>query len=367
MGGFLDKPKTAKHNDSGEGNKLHFGVSSMQGWRCEMEDAYYACADLGEDLKDWSFFAVFDGHAGCKVSEYCAKYLLNYIVNTQEFQDGEHEKGIRTGFLRIDEEMRKLPELHINAGKCGGTTAVCAFVSPTQMYIANCGDSRAVLCRQGSPVFATQDHKPILPVEKERICNAGGSVMIKRVNGTLAVSRALGDYDFKNVKEKGQCEQLVSPEPEIFCQSCEDTDEFLVLACDGIWDVMTNEDVCSFIHSRLKITDDLVAIANQVVDTCLNKGSRDNMSIIIIAFPGAPKPTEEALEADIRLEKEIERITREEIESFESVNYGELLVALRDRNIEGLPPGGGLQSKYHLIERIFKEIFPEEKCETASH
>jgi len=200
MGGFLDKPKTAKHNDQGEGNKLLFGVSSMQGWRSEMEDAYYARAGLGDVLQDWSFFAVFDGHAGAKVSEHCAKHLLDSIVSTEEFIGGDHVKGIRTGFLRIDEVMRDLPEFTHETEKCGGTTAVCAFVSLTQVYIANCGDSRAVLCRQGVPVFATQDHKPILPEEKERIHNAGGSVMIKRVNGTLAVSRALGDYDFKNVK-----------------------------------------------------------------------------------------------------------------------------------------------------------------------
>lgn len=271
MGGFLDKPKTTKHNDEGEGNKLLFGVSSMQGWRCEMEDAYYAKARLFNPLDEWSFFAVFDGHAGCKVSKHCAVHLLESITTTEEFKSGDHVKGIRTGFLRIDEVMRNLPEFTQEEEKCGGTTAVCAFISSTQIYIANCGDSRAVLCRQGVPVFATQDHKPILPEEKERINNAGGSVIIKRVNGTLAVSRALGDYDFKNVKEKGQCEQLVSPEPEIFCQSRQDTDEFLVLACDGIWDVMSNEDVCSFIYSRLKVTTDLVNIANQVVDTCLNK------------------------------------------------------------------------------------------------
>lgn len=368
MGSFLDKPKTEKHNDFGEGNNINFGVSSMQGWRCKMEDSYYARAGLGNNLQDWSFFAVFDGHAGCKVSEHCAKHLLECIVSTEEFKSGDHVKGIRTGFLSLDEVMRELPELKQDDETCGGgTTVVCAFISPTQVYIANCGDSRAVLCRQGTPVFATQDHKPILPQEEQRICNAGGSVMIKRVNGSLAVSRALGDYDFKNVKEKGQCEQLVSPEPDIFCQSRQDADEFLVLACDGIWDVMSNEDVCSFIHSRLKITSDLVNIANQVIDTCLHKGSKDNMSIIIIAFPGAPKPTEEAIEAEKQLEKQIEKIAREEMESGEIQEYYDLLGAFDARQIEGIPPGGGLHSKYAIIEKIFKEFCPNEQCDISSN
>lgn len=112
--------------------------------------------------------------------------------------------------------------------------------------------------------------------------------MIQRVNGSLAVSRALGDYDYKNVEGRGQCEQLVSPEPEIFVRERDDTsDEFLVLACDGVWDVMSNEALCSYIHSRLKITDDLESITNQVIDTCLYKVSFFNFSnyclLILIA------------------------------------------------------------------------------------
>lgn len=84
--------------------------------------------------------------------------------------------------------MRSLPEMTSGEDK-SGTTAVCAFVSPHTIYIANCGDSRAVLCRDGLPIFSTQDHKPVLPGEADRITKAGGSVMIQRVNGSLAVSR----------------------------------------------------------------------------------------------------------------------------------------------------------------------------------
>lgn len=86
-----------------------------------------------------------------------------------------------------------------------GTTAVCALISPTHIFVANCGDSRAVLYRGGKIGFSTQDHKPVNPVEKERIQNAGGSVMIQRVNGSLAVSRALGDYEYK-VSELHSCD-----------------------------------------------------------------------------------------------------------------------------------------------------------------
>jgi protein phosphatase 1B len=272
MGGILDKPNTDKYNEHGEGNGLRYGVSSMQGWRCEMEDAHYAKTDLGEKLEDWSYFAVFDGHSGEQVSKHCAKNLLDCILQTEQFQADEFIKGIHTGFLELDSKMRDLPELAAGVDK-SGTTVICAFVTPTCFYIANCGDSRAVLCRNGLPLFATRDHKPILPAEKRRIQNAGGTVVVQRVNGSLAVSRALGDYDYKNDNGLGQCEQLVSPEPEIFCQDRNEEDDFLVLACDGVWDVMTNDDVCQFVHNRLRITDNLEDVANQVIDTCLHKVS----------------------------------------------------------------------------------------------
>ena len=154
-----------------------------------------------------------------------------------------------------------------------GTTAVCSLISPTHIFVANCGDSRGVLFRTTGIGFSTQDHKPFNPCEKERIQNAGGSVMIQRVNGSLAVSRALGDYEYKNVEGKSQCEQLVSPEPELYVEKRTDKDEFLVLACDGIWDVMSNDDVCAFIRSRFLVTDDVESITNQVIDTCFNKVS----------------------------------------------------------------------------------------------
>ena len=81
-----------------------------------------------------------------------------------------------------------------------GTTAVCALITEQYVIFSNCGDSRGVLSRGGGrPVMATQDHKPSNPPERERIQNAGGSVMIQRVNGSLAVSRALGDFEYKNV------------------------------------------------------------------------------------------------------------------------------------------------------------------------
>ena len=348
MGAFLDKPKTEKHNESGSGNHLRYGLSSMQGWRVEMEDAHCAYIGLpGEGLKDWSFFAVFDGHAGGKVSAYCAQQMVDMICSNDDFKacirssdvnatNDFVKKGIKAGFLSLDSKIRRMPEIVSGEDK-SGSTAIGALLSPEHIFFANCGDSRAILCRDSQVILHTEDHKPYVPAEKQRIQNAGGSVMIQRVNGSLAVSRALGDFEYKNVEGKGPCEQLVSPEPEILCEKRSDKDEFIVLACDGIWDVMSNEDLAAFIGNRMTVTNDLKEISNMVIDTCLHKvssqihvpvlvsilmfsfslkasnipsalqGSRDNMSIVIIAFSNAPKVSQEALQREKKLDEMLEK------------------------------------------------------------
>lgn len=373
MGAFLDKPKTEKHNEHGKGNGLQYGLASMQGWRIEMEDAHAAVACLPGDLKDWAFFAVFDGHAGARVSSHCSEHLLQSITSGEEFQPSsiaklvnESEdktiniikKGIHAGFLRLDESMRQMPEVASGEDK-SGTTAVCALISPTHVFVANCGDSRGVLYRRGGIGFSTQDHKPVNPTEKERIQNAGGSVMIQRVNGSLAVSRALGDYEYKNVEGKGPCEQLVSPEPEIYVERRQSEDEFLVLACDGVWDVMTNEDLCAFVRSRLLISDDLEAISNQIIDTCLFKGSRDNMSLVLIMLPGAPKISQDAIKKEKELEDLLEKKVTELCEQEGTVSMPQIMQVLSDENIPSLPPGGGLPAKRGFVEQIFRKLRPD--------
>jgi protein phosphatase 1B len=166
--------------------------------------------------------------------------------------------------------MRKLPDVVAGEDR-SGSTAICALICPEFIYLANCGDSRGLISAKEAIAVATLDHKPVNPLEKERIQNAGGSVMIQRVNGSLAVSRALGDFEYKRVPNMGPFEQLISPEPEISEHARSGQDEFIVLACDGVWDVMSNEDVCQFVRYQLTVTDNLERICEGIVDNCLNK------------------------------------------------------------------------------------------------
>uniref|UniRef100_UPI00358E4569 protein phosphatase 1A-like n=1 Tax=Myxine glutinosa TaxID=7769 RepID=UPI00358E4569 len=391
MGAFLDKPKTDKHTSYGQGNSLRFGLSSMQGWRVEMEDAHTAVLGLPRGLRSWSFFAVYDGHAGSRVATFCSEHLLRHITSNTNFKglsdslvDEAEElekgdelqepdepevesvlKGIHSGFLQIDERMRSISEVRSGSDR-SGSTAVAMMVSPQRLYFINCGDSRAVLSRAGAVHFSTEDHKPCNPREKERIQNAGGSVMIQRVNGSLAVSRALGDFDYKSVDGKGPTEQLVSPEPDVCALERDDADEFAVLACDGIWDVMSNEELCDFVRSRLLVCDDLVKVCNQVVDTCLYKGSRDNMSVVLVAFPSAPQVSAEA----VLKEAELDRLLEEKVEEIVNKHTGEgipdliyIMRLLSSESIPNLPPGGWLASKRTVIEAIYNRLNPTIKDE----
>ena len=273
MGAFLDKPKTEKKNHSGESNGLKFASSSMQGWRMEMEDSDVCDTNLGR-LQGWSFFGVFDGHAGTKVSKYCSEQLWGSIVkhlgNSSEPSIEEVKKALEKGFIELDEGMRKVTPWSTGEDH-SGSTAVVVLISPTHIFWANCGDSRSIFCSNGQLGFATMDHKPSNTIEKDRIEKAGGTVMMQRVNGTLAVSRALGDFDYKRDTTLKSIQQLVSPQPDISVRERnKDTDEFLVLACDGIYDVMTNEEVISFIHRKLQLIDS-VTTCNELIDTCLMK------------------------------------------------------------------------------------------------
>merc|ERR1711920_318487 len=123
---------------------------------------------------------------------------------------------------------------------------------------------------------------------------------------------------------------------------------------------MTNEDICSYVSTRMKVTDNLEQIANEVIDTCLHKGSRDNMSIIIIAFPSAPKVDPEAVKQEAELNSILEKKVTELVESHNNdVELSYVHQFLADEDIPHLPPGGGLASKKVYIEEIYKKLLPE--------
>lgn len=322
MGAFLDKPITEKSNGQGEGNGLKYGYSSMQGWRMTMEDAHTAVPSV-PGLHSSSFYGVYDGHCGSTIAKYSSENLLNEFLKqpdlaeviNSETSDKDKldpsilDKVMREGFVILDDYMRTIPPWR-NGEDSSGTTAVCAFITPTDVVCANCGDSRAIFCRAGDLSLVTRDHKPYNDDERQRIEKAGGSVMMQRVNGSLAVSRALGDYEYKSTQNIPSVDQQVSPLPEIFClERDSEKDEFLVIACDGIWDVMTNQEVLDFVYKELQIREDRGLICDNLIEECFQRGSRDNMSVVLVTFPSAPVVNEDAKQRDEEEKRKVSQLT----------------------------------------------------------
>merc|ERR1719203_2444805 len=140
-----------------------------------------------------------------------------------------------------------------------GCTAVVCCVRPDSITVANAGDSRAVLCRRGVAVEMSEDHKPNLPGELRRIHRAGGCVMEQhvagqtyyRVNGNLNLSRSIGDLNYKQNFNLMPKDQVICCTPEVRAYRRQSGDEFMVLACDGVWDVLSSQDVVDYVRPRL--------------------------------------------------------------------------------------------------------------------
>jgi serine/threonine protein phosphatase PrpC len=169
-----------------------------------------------------------------------------------------------------------------------GSTAVVILLTPSHIICSNAGDSRAILCRGGKVMPLSFDHKPIDAGEVSRITAAGGFIRMKRIDGDLAVSRGFGDFRFKINGSLPHEQQKVSVKPDILVYPRDHrNDEFVVLACDGIWDVVENADCYQLVQ---KLFDDgyhdLGVVCERMLDTCLLRDSKDNMTISVVTLPG---------------------------------------------------------------------------------
>lgn len=147
--------------------------------------------------------------------------------------------------------------------------------------VANAGDCRAVLCRKGQAVDMSQDHRPSYPSEKRRVEELGGFVDDGYLNGVLSVTRALGDWDMKF--PQGSASPLIA-EPEFRQVLLTEEDEFLIIGCDGIWDVMSSQQAVSLVRRALRRHDDPEQSARDLVMEALRLNTYDNLTVIVICF-----------------------------------------------------------------------------------
>nr|CAB3474062.1 unnamed protein product [Digitaria exilis] len=270
-------------------------------------------------------FGVYDGHGGSEVANYCGdrihvvlRELLSRAARRseelgEELDIKEHwEKVFGDCFQRVDDEVSGeassrscsvVSDVRCNpvAAANVGSTAVVAVVCSSHVIVANCGDSRVVLCRGKEPMALSIDHKPDRKDECARIEAAGGKVINwngHRVSGILAMSRSIGDRYVK---------PFLIPKPEVRVIPRAKDDDCLILASDGLWDVISNEDACRVARlqillwhkkndgmysdedGELTINPAAQAAADYLVKLALMKGSEDNITVTVIDLKSRKK------------------------------------------------------------------------------
>jgi len=263
-----------------------------------MEDAHAAVLDLqpldgnGEptpassDLRI-SYFGVYDGHGGDKVAIYTGENLHKIVAKQESFKNKDFEQALKDGFLAIDRALLSDPKYEDEVSGCTSTVGI---MTKDKIFCGNAGDSRTVLGIKGRAKPLSFDHKPQNEQEKARICAAGGFVDFGRVNGNLALSRAIGDFEFKKSADLPPEQQIVTAFPDVTVHDIGEDDEFLVVACDGIWDCQSSQAVVEFVRRGIAAKQELQSICENMMDNCLASNSEtggvgcDNMTMMVVAL-----------------------------------------------------------------------------------
>jgi protein phosphatase 1G len=223
--------------------------------------------------KELSIFGVFDGHGGNQVAEWVRDNFVKELVKMKSYKDADYGAALTETFIKMDELM-KTPMIKKELQKytsdksedngmggiagftmghdadianAVGCTATVCILTKDEVICANAGDSRGVMSRKGVAIEMSYDHKPDNADEKERITKAGGFVEENRVKGMLNLSRALGDLEYKLDTSLPVEEQMITCVPDIKIEKIDKSCEFLIIACDGIWDCLTNQEAVDFV------------------------------------------------------------------------------------------------------------------------
>jgi serine/threonine protein phosphatase PrpC len=251
-------------------------VVTDQGSREYMEDRHVVLHHAGTSIA-----AVFDGHGGSELSEYCVKafpYHLNKAV-----LEHHHDPAVamQRAVQGVDDSARD------NLGHVSAGSTLCAvLVLPRAIITANVGDSRAILSRVDEIVDLSRDHKPSDKLEQDRILAGGGFVTlpqqtdgVHRVMGRMSVSRALGDWELK---------PWVSSASDVTVHERTSQDRFIVVATDGVWDVMSSHEVCSLLNTAFASGMRPRAALLTVLAECRRRRSGDNITLVLVDIAKTP-------------------------------------------------------------------------------
>lgn len=287
----------------------------MEDAHCAVEETFQVSratqnsTEPSKEIINLKIFGVFDGHGGAKTARLVAELLPHHIIDQFKklYEPGKINNVpaiLRDAFLSCDLDIY---QRHQNAGS---TAAVLVVLNNMMLYVCNTGDSRCVLSTGGAAKNLSFDHKPNNIGELVRIQDAGGGVSMGRVNGLLALLRAFGDFSFKKKRiyvKDGKIfqgggrglqevwipseETQVTVEPEIISLAIDYlTDEFVVLACDGIWDLFKNSTLTRLIRQKIATGVRLDKVSELIIDKVLKNTDSssgigfDNMTVLIVAL-----------------------------------------------------------------------------------
>ncbi|XP_059279757.1 probable protein phosphatase 2C 9 isoform X2 [Lycium ferocissimum] len=234
-----------------------------------MED-YHVAKFVQIEEHELGLFAIYDGHLGDDVPSYLQKHLFAKILEEEEFWV-DPRQAITKAYEKIDQTILSNSS---NLGRGGSTAVTAILINGLRLWVANVGDSRAVLSRGGQAIQMTIDHEP--NTERGSIEDRGGFVSnmpgdVARVNGQLAVSRAFGDKSLKS---------HLRSDPDILDIYVDVNCDILILASDGLWKVMSNQEAVD-IARRIK---DPQKAAKQLIAEALKRDSKDDISCVVVRF-----------------------------------------------------------------------------------
>lgn len=292
-----------------KGLKIDWGGCDSEGPRDEMEDCWCMNSlDGGKVL----YFGVFDGHGGAASSGYLKSNLLRFTseAGIQLCKNGlplkygtEEVNPLSLSFEEADSALLDYLGTLGDPECWSGSTATVVFLNRDFIVTANVGDSRAVLGKKGRTVDISSDHRPVASSkvgrsEIKRISDSGGWVLQMRVCGILAVTRAFGDYEFKGGRYElleelsaaglpKSCDLIRPPVvavPDVQVLERTEDDDFLIIATDGLWDVMNSAQAITFVRSLVKKKPDSLMdeVARALVDRAIKSRTQDNVSCVVI-------------------------------------------------------------------------------------
>ncbi|XP_068167544.1 protein phosphatase 1F [Antennarius striatus] len=282
---------------------LRCSVHAIKNTRRKMEDKHVILAEFNQlfgiqDGVERAYYAVFDGHGGVDAATY-ASIHLHVRLSKEKTLQSDAATAFKTAFKHTDDMFKsKAKRERLRSG----TTGVAVLIQGQELTVAWLGDSQAVLVRRGQDVTLMDPHKPEREDERQRIEDLGGCITFMgcwRVNGTYAVSRAIGDFDQK---------PYVSGDADCSVTQLFGDEDYVLLACDGFFDAVRPSEVPRLVLDALRQLGDLdsggdtpqeqedvgLRVAQQLVGHAKAAGSSDNITVIVVFL----RPTEQLLVQD---------------------------------------------------------------------